>query len=79
MIKYHYFNGWLDAAAYGKNGIAGKSVCRGGKADIRCLAGMFGCGAGTLRKSSLFSHSPPNKRLQLIQAASESEVREQWL
>lgn len=34
------------------------------KAVIRCLAEMFGCRAGTLSKSSLFSHGPPNTRLQ---------------
>lgn len=30
------------------------------KAVIWCLAVMFGCKAGTLSKSSLFSHGPPN-------------------
>lgn len=34
------------------------------KAVIRCLAEMFGCSAGTLSKSSLFSHGPPNTCLQ---------------
>lgn len=34
------------------------------KAVIRCLAEMFGCRTGTLSKSSLFSHGPPNTRLQ---------------
>lgn len=35
---------------------------------------MFGCGAGTLSKSSLFSRRPPNKRLHQIQAASEGRL-----
>lgn len=48
------------------------------KATLRCLAEMFGCRAGTLRKSRLFSYSPPNKRLQYIQTGSR-EVRKQWL
>lgn len=34
------------------------------KAVIRFLAEMFGCRAGTLSKSSLFSHGAPNTWLQ---------------
>lgn len=47
-----------------EKGDIGKFICREKKAVIRCLAEMFGCRAGTLSKSSLFSHGPPNTRLQ---------------
>lgn len=49
-------------------------MCRERKADVGSLAGVFGCVAGTLSKSSLFSHRPPNKRLHKIQAASEGRL-----
>lgn len=55
-----------------KNGIV--CVCRDRKADVGSLAGVFGCVAGTLSKSSLFSRWPPNKCLRKMQAASEGRL-----
>lgn len=53
---------WIGIV-YGKREL-GISSAKEKKAVIRCLAEMFGCRAGTLSKSSLFSHGPPNTSLR---------------